>query len=89
MNEKLLDACEDIMDTPNIILHHTKAHLKPPEHGAPYPMHQDYHYCPYKYHSMIAVFIHMDDTNVENGGLAVYPGSHKEGPLADKCMYEC
>lgn len=40
MNDRLLDALEDIMDTKNISLHHTKAHLKPPENGAPYLMHQ-------------------------------------------------
>lgn len=28
------------METKNIILHHTKAHYKPPEKGAAYPMHQ-------------------------------------------------
>ncbi len=84
LNDNLLDACEDVMATSNIILHHTKAHLKPPEKGAPFPMHQDYHYFPYRDHSMVAVFIHMDDTNAENGGLAVFPASHKNGPLEDK-----
>ena len=48
LNPKLLDAVEDVMETENIILHHTKAHLKPPEKGAPFPMHQDYHYFPYE-----------------------------------------
>ncbi|XP_063978509.1 phytanoyl-CoA dioxygenase, peroxisomal-like [Diachasmimorpha longicaudata] len=81
VNPKLLDALEDIMETPNILLHHTKAHLKPPETGAPYLMHQDYPYFPFKKHSMLAVFLHLDDTTPENGGLAVYPGSHKLGPL--------
>jgi len=33
---------------------------------------------------MVAIFIHLDDTDVENGGLAVFPGSHKKGPLQDK-----
>lgn len=79
----LLDALEDIMDTKDILLHHTKAHIKPPEKGAPYLMHQDYHYFPYKKHTMLAVFLHLDDTTPENGGLAVYPGSHKLGPLKD------
>ena len=32
---------------------------------------------------MVAAFIHMEDTTPENGGLAVYPGSHKLGPLPD------
>lgn len=40
LNKKMLDACEDIMETPNILLHHTKAHLKPPGSGSPFPMHQ-------------------------------------------------
>ncbi|XP_011880592.1 PREDICTED: probable phytanoyl-CoA dioxygenase [Vollenhovia emeryi] len=79
----LLDALEDIMDTKDILLHHTKAHIKPPEKGAPYLMHQDYHYFPHKKHTMLAVFLHLDDTTPENGGLAVYPGSHKLGPLMD------
>jgi len=29
------------------------------------------------------VFLHLDDTTPENGGLAIYPGSHKLGPLED------
>lgn len=82
-NPNLLDALEDIMDTKDILLHHTKAHIKPPEKGAPYLMHQDYHYFPFKKHTMLAVFLHLDDTTPENGGLAIYPGSHKLGPLED------
>lgn len=42
---------------------------------------KDYHYFPFKDDSMVAVFIHLDDSDVENGGLAVFPGSHKLGPL--------
>ncbi|XP_014238884.1 uncharacterized protein LOC106660435 [Trichogramma pretiosum] len=84
MNPKLLDAIEDILDTPDILLHHTKAHIKPPEKGAPYLMHQDYPYFPFKKHSMLAVFVHLDDTTPENGGLCVYPGSHKLGPLQER-----
>ncbi len=72
------------MDTPNILLHHTKAHLKPRSTGAPFPMHQDYGYFPFRNDSMVAAFIHMDDSDPENGGLAVFPGSHKMGPLEDK-----
>lgn len=41
---------------------------------------KDYHYFPFKNDSMVAVFIHLDDSDVENGGLAVFPGSHKLGP---------
>lgn len=87
-NEKLLDALEDIMETPNILLHHTKAHVKPAEKGAPYLMHQDYPYFPHKNHTMLAVFIHLDDTTPENGGLAIYPGSQKLGPLLDRVLID-
>ncbi|CAH0400391.1 unnamed protein product [Chilo suppressalis] len=82
-NENLLDVLEDIMETKNIMLHHTKAHLKPHEKGAAYPMHQDYHYFPYERDSMVAAFLHLDAANPENGGLFVYPGSHKLGPQED------
>ena len=33
---------------------------------------------------MLAVFFHLDDTEPENGGLVVFPGSHKRGPQRDK-----
>ncbi|XP_026725700.1 phytanoyl-CoA dioxygenase, peroxisomal-like [Trichoplusia ni] len=82
-NKNLLDALEDVMETKNIILHHTKAHYKPPEKGAAYPMHQDYHYFPYEKDSMVAAFLHLDAAGPENGGLFVYPGSHKLGPQHD------
>jgi len=82
LHPTLLDCLEDLMQG-SVVLHHTKAHLKPPKHGAPFPTHQDYHYFPYKNDSMLAVFIHLDDTNPENGGLGVFPGSHKQGPQVD------
>ncbi|KAA0193829.1 hypothetical protein HAZT_HAZT011612 [Hyalella azteca] len=83
LHPRLLDACEDVMGTSNVLLHHTKAHLKPPGKGSPFPMHQDYHYFPFKNHSMVAVFFNLDDSFPENGGLCVYPGSHKLGPQED------
>ncbi|KAG7298254.1 hypothetical protein JYU34_019075 [Plutella xylostella] len=79
----LLDALQQLMRTPNIQLHHTKAHFKPPEKGAAYPMHQDYHYFPYERDSMVAAFLHLDAAGPDNGGLHVFPGSHRLGPLED------
>ncbi|MCL4151356.1 UNVERIFIED_CONTAM: hypothetical protein GTU68_000371 [Idotea baltica] len=87
-HQNLLDACEDVMDTENILLHHTKAHLKPPGTGSPFPMHQDYHYFPFKNDSMIAVFISVDESSPVNGGLCVYPGSHLLGPQKDMSSAE-
>lgn len=120
LNKRLVDAVSELIGSPNVLLHHTKAHIKPPGIGAPFPTHQvtqkqnyrrankcndchvvvvsksittlresltllknvfqDYHYFPFKNDSMVAVFIHLDDSDIENGGLAVFPGSHKLGP---------
>lgn len=40
LNNRLLDALADIIGTKDILLHHTKAHVKPPGKGSPFPMHQ-------------------------------------------------
>jgi ectoine hydroxylase-related dioxygenase (phytanoyl-CoA dioxygenase family) len=66
---------------PNVQLHHTKMLVKPPEKGAPFPMHQDYPYFPHERHTVLAASVHLDDTDEENGCLHVVPGSHKLGPL--------
>ena len=66
---------------PNVQLHHTKMLVKPPERGAPFPMHQDYPYFPHERHSLVAASVHLDDTDLENGCLRVVPGSHARGPL--------
>ena len=73
-------SCRQLMGAGSVVLHHTKAHLKPAGEGAPFPTHQDYHYFPYQHHSMMAVFVHLDHTDPTNGGLGVFPGSHLQGP---------
>ena len=68
----------------NVLLHHTKAHTKPSQNGAAFPPHQDYQYFPYEQDSMVAIFIHLDDTNEGNGGLIIWPQSHQKGPQFDQ-----
>ena len=80
VNPKLAGIVADLIG-PNVQLHHTKLHVKPPEKGSPFPMHQDYHYFPYKNDSMIAAVIYLEDATVESGCLCVMPGVHKQGPL--------
>lgn len=70
-----------LIDSENVELHHTKLFVKPPEVGAPFPMHQDYPYFPHAKHSMTAAVFHFDDAPVEKGCLRVVPGSHLVGPL--------
>lgn len=75
---RLTDRAADIIG-PNVMLHHTKMFIKPPEKGAPFPMHQDVPYFPFKNHSMIAAIIHFDHAPIEKGCVRVVPGSHKNG----------
>ena len=80
VNPKLAGIVADLIG-PNVQLHHTKLHIKPPEKGSPFPMHQDYHYFPYEQDSMIAAVIYLEDATVESGCLCVMPGVHKQGIL--------
>ena len=77
---RLVDVLTQLIG-PNVQLHHTKMLVKPPEQGAPFPMHQDYPYFPHEQHSVLAASVHLDDTDEENGCLHVVPGSHRLGPL--------
>jgi ectoine hydroxylase-related dioxygenase (phytanoyl-CoA dioxygenase family) len=79
-DERLAGAASSIIG-PNVQLHHTKMFIKPPEKGAPFPLHQDAPYFPHDNHSMIAAIIHFDDAPLEKGCVRVVPGSHKQGLL--------
>lgn len=67
----------------DIVLHHTKLFLKPPEKGAPFPMHQDWSYFPTLKDSMIAGIIHVSEADDPMGCLRVVPESHRYGRLQD------
>jgi phytanoyl-CoA hydroxylase len=81
IDERLTSIASTIMGTPNVQLHHTKAFIKPPEKGSPFPMHQDRPFFPHARDSMIAAIIHFDDAPLEKGCVRVVPGSHKLGHL--------
>ncbi|MBI1927622.1 phytanoyl-CoA dioxygenase family protein [Candidatus Poribacteria bacterium] len=80
VHPKLTEVLADLIG-PNVQLHHTKLHVKPPEKGSPFPLHQDYDYFPHEKDTMTAAVIHLEDATVESGCLCVLPGSHKLGPL--------
>ena len=67
---------------PNVQLHHSKMFIKPPEVGAPFPLHQDAPYFPHQQDSVMAAIIHLDDAPVERGCVCVVPGSHRQGIVA-------
>jgi phytanoyl-CoA hydroxylase len=77
---RLTDRVADLIGA-NVQLHHTKLFIKPPETGAPFPMHQDVHYFPHERDTMMAAIIHFDDAPLERGCVRVIPGSHKRGRL--------
>src|SRR5579859_6779021 len=80
VDPRLVDRAAELIG-PNVQLHHTKLHNKPPSVGSPFPMHQDYPYFPHAGDSMIAATVHVDDATVDNGCLCLIPGSHKIGPI--------
>ncbi|MCC6491206.1 MAG: phytanoyl-CoA dioxygenase family protein [Candidatus Hydrogenedentes bacterium] len=66
---------------PNVELHHTTLHAKPPESGHPFPMHQDNAFYEHSDGRYVDALIHLDDTCQANGEIRFLAGSHKEGYL--------
>lgn len=66
---------------PNVELHHSTMHIKPPSTGHPFPMHQDHPFYMHDEGSFIDVLVHLDDTSHENGEIRFMKGSHKQGAL--------
>lgn len=79
-NPRLAEAMADLLG-PNVELHHTTLHVKPPETGMPFPLHADDPFYEHESGAFVDAIVHLDDTTEENGGLRFIPGSHKNGPL--------
>lgn len=79
-NPRLAEAMADLLG-PDVELHHTTLHCKPPETGMPFPLHQDSPFYQHEGFGYVDAIIHLDDTNDENGCLRFLPGSHKQGHL--------
>lgn len=78
MHPKFLEVASALLG-PDIVLHHSKLFQKPPEKGAPFPMHQDWTYFPTELDSMLAAIVHVSRASDEMGCVRVYPRSHKLG----------
>jgi phytanoyl-CoA hydroxylase len=79
-NPRMAKAMSQLLG-PNVELHHTTLHCKPPETGMPFPLHQDSPFYRHEGPGFIDAIVHLDDTNDENGCLRFVPGSHKNGHL--------
>ena len=77
---RLVGAIADLIG-PNVELHHTTLHAKPPETGHPFPMHQDWAFYQHKDGRYVDCLIHLDDTDDENGCIRFLDGSHRNGAL--------
>jgi ectoine hydroxylase-related dioxygenase (phytanoyl-CoA dioxygenase family) len=79
LQPRFLEITQAILNSPDVILHHSKLFQKPAEKGAPFPMHQDWSYFPSVKDTMMAGIIHVSNATDEMGCLRVYPGSHRLG----------
>jgi len=79
-HRRLVEAMTDLLGL-DVELHHSTLHVKPPETGHPFPMHQDYPFYPHRDERYVDVLVHLDDTFHENGEIRFLDGSHKLGPL--------
>jgi phytanoyl-CoA hydroxylase len=80
-NSNLTLAISDLLG-PNVELHHSTLHVKPPETGHPFPMHQDWAFYHHEDERYVDVLVHLTDTSHANGEIRFLDGSHKLGPLA-------
>ncbi len=80
-SRKLAGAMADLLDGGPVELHHSTLHVKPPETGHPFPMHQDWAFYKHADNRYVDVLVHLDDTRHENGEIRFIDGSHKLGAL--------
>jgi phytanoyl-CoA hydroxylase len=79
-NRRLSEAMSDLLG-PDVELHHSTLHIKPPQTGHPFPMHQDNPFYEHQNGQYVDVLVHLDDTFHENGEIRFLDGSHKRGAL--------
>jgi phytanoyl-CoA hydroxylase len=84
-NRKLAATMADLLGDGDgggpVELHHSTLHVKPPETGHPFPMHQDWAFYKHNDGRYVDVLVHLDDTRHENGEIRFIAGSHKAGAL--------
>lgn len=67
---------------PDLRLHTTKLNMKSAGFGAAVEWHQDFAFYPHTNDDVLAVGVMIDDMELENGPLQIFPGSHR-GPIHD------
>ena len=85
-NPKLGKCLSQLLDS-SVELHHTTMHIKPPQTGHPFPMHQDSPFYEHTDGRFLDTLVHLDDTFHENGEIRFLAGSHKTGKLEHVLAY--
>ncbi len=80
-SDQVLAPVRDLIG-PNLRLHTTKLNMKSAGYGAAVEWHQDFAFYPHTNDDILAVGVIIDDMELENGPLMVFPGTHR-GPIFD------
>jgi len=64
---------------PNVRLQTSKLNMKSAGYGAAVEWHQDWAFYPYTNDDVLAVGLIVDDMDLDNGPLMVFPGTHRQG----------
>jgi len=73
----LADVAADIAG-PNVVYHHSKLNFKWFDESDTVKWHQDIQFFPHTNYNVFTIGCYLEDTNMENGPLAVLPGSHNQ-----------
>ncbi len=78
----LADVAADLVG-PNVVFHHSKLNFKWFDESDRVKWHQDIQFFPHTNYNVLTIGCYLADTDMNNGPLAVLPGSHDE-PLRDQ-----
>ena len=78
LSDHVLGPVRDLIG-PNLRLQTTKLNMKSAGYGAAVEWHQDWAFYPYTNDDVLAVGLIIDDMDLENGPLMVFPGTHRQG----------
>jgi phytanoyl-CoA hydroxylase len=81
LNRRLADELGQLLGSDAVELHHMTLHAKPPDAGAPFPMHQDLPFYPHEDGRYLDTLVHLDDADEESGCIKFLKGSHRLGKL--------
>ncbi|PTX54219.1 phytanoyl-CoA dioxygenase PhyH [Litoreibacter ponti] len=80
-SDHILAPARDLIG-PDLRLHTSKLNMKSAGFGAAVEWHQDFAFYPHSNDDVLAIAVLLDDMEMENGPLMVFPGSHLE-PIHD------